>query len=515
MNKNRLKNKLKIGILFLCISFLFTNCQTENLTTELEQEQSFLNVPSIAEAKSNFTSKNENVNFYFNHGHNRQQKTSKSTTSNFSIDWEKSIIKEFDENIDFLYTPVSKTINSRTKTIVASILNENVLESYSFTLVYDNDYNHSQFSGFIFKHDIHGNFVSAYKYNAGEKVNTYVLEQSSNSSVSAKSNSRGCSCSTSIFEIAWSIANGVSGDNILACVCISSSGGFGSSSSTYDDWSTPSSNLKNPISSGGLGLGSNTSSGGSGSFGGSGTSYNDGENNIPYQGEELQPWWSEDDDKIDDTELTGKEKCLHDLLDKNGNSYIKDLMSKFKGESEFDIKIVSKDKVTVIDDNGDIKEVNGTTSPIINDVITINISTSKANSRSGLDVARTILHEYIHADIRRKMKTISPSDSDKEFRDVFEQYGNEHHEVMGDLYVNSMRDAMKHFHKNVLTDDYNKYTTYYEEKPSDAFYEALAWRGLKEHDVKAWTDLSSTKKQELESLSLRVDVLTRAVTCPE
>jgi len=29
------------------------------------------------------------------------------------------------------------------------------------------------------------------------------------------------------------------------------------------------------------------------------------------------------------------------------------------------------------------------------------------------------------------------------------------------------------------------------------FYEALAWRGLKEHDVKAWTDLSPERKKEL------------------
>ncbi len=74
-----------------------------------------------------------------------------------------------------------------------------------------------------------------------------------------------------------------------------------------------------------------------------------------------------------------------------------------------------------------------------------------------------------------------------------------------------MRDTSKHFHKNVLTEDYNKYIAYYEEFPSDDFYEALAWRGLKEHNVKTWTDLSTERKEEINNLSIRVDVLTKAV----
>lgn len=83
------------------------------------------------------------------------------------------------------------------------------------------------------------------------------------------------------------------------------------------------------------------------------------------------------------------------------------------------------------------------------------------------------------------------------------------------LYVTSLRDAMKHFHKNVLTDDYNKYTAYYGEEPSDDFYEALAWRGLKEHNVKAWSDLSPERKGVIKNLSLRIDVLTKTISCKD
>lgn len=99
-----------------------------------------------------------------------------------------------------------------------------------------------------------------------------------------------------------------------------------------------------------------------------------------------------------------------------------------------------------------------------------------------------------------------------DFKRTYDAYGTQH-EVMGALYVNKMRDALKYFHKNVLTEDFNKYTAYYGEVPSDDFYEALAWRGLKEHNVKAWTDLSTERQEEINELSIRVDVLTKAVIC--
>ena len=99
-------------------------------------------------------------------------------------------------------------------------------------------------------------------------------------------------------------------------------------------------------------------------------------------------------------ELTGKAKCLDSLLTKNGINFVKDLLKNFEGESEFDIKIRSQDKVV---SKG--KEVNATTTKPVNKIITINISSSKLNQHAALDGARIILHEYIHADIFRKLNT--------------------------------------------------------------------------------------------------------------
>jgi hypothetical protein len=72
----------------------------------------------------------------------------------------------------------------------------------------------------------------------------------------------------------------------------------------------------------------------------------------------------------------------------------------------------------------------------------------------------------------------------------------------------------KAFHKNVLTDDYNKYTNYFDETPSDAFYEAMAWSGLRDNNVKAWVDLLPEKKAAIEALANRVPNLSKTVPCP-
>ncbi|MEO8237433.1 MAG: hypothetical protein ABI576_04935 [Flavobacterium sp.] len=211
--------------------------------------------------------------------------------------------------------------------------------------------------------------------------------------------------------------------------------------------------------------------------------------------------------------LTGKAKCLNALLNKNGDSFVQKLLANFEGKSEFDIKIVSKDKVTVTK-NGITKEVNGATLPLNGKEIVIEISTTRTNEHSALDAVRTILHEYIHADIQRKLYTLTSTDEEKnDFKKLYDLYGNQHGTMAG-LYLQSMKKALKEFHKNVLTDDYNKYTDYYGEAPSDAFYEALAWGGLKENDVKDWTDLPEDKKATIEKLANRAILLSKTVPCP-
>lgn len=81
------------------------------------------------------------------------------------------------------------------------------------------------------------------------------------------------------------------------------------------------------------------------------------------------------------------------------------------------------------------------------------------------------------------------------------------------LYLNSMKEVLKVFYKNVFIDDYNKYINYFGEVLSDVFYEVLVWGGLKDNDVKVWNDLLVDKKVVIEKLVNRVSFLSKIVFC--
>jgi hypothetical protein len=214
------------------------------------------------------------------------------------------------------------------------------------------------------------------------------------------------------------------------------------------------------------------------------------------------------DEKIDASGLTGKAKCLNDLLTNSGDLFLQKLLANFQGTSEFNINIVSKDNVF---SSG--KEVNGATFPPFNNTILIEISTSRSNNQTALDAARTILHEYIHADIWRKLSTTN-NVAAADFKKLYDLYDSQHG-AMAALYLNSMKEALKDFHKNALTEDYNKYVAFWGHEPTDAFYEAMAWGGLQENDVKDWVDLPAEKKKEIIALANKENAyLTKNAPCP-
>lgn len=229
---------------------------------------------------------------------------------------------------------------------------------------------------------------------------------------------------------------------------------------------------------------------------------------------------SSDDDKIDDNGLNGKAECLNNHLDKKGNSFVKNILKKFQGNSEFDIKIVSKDKVfpkNITTSNG----INGKTIYVKgSSLINIEISTSKLSNMPALAAARTLIHEYIHADMYRKLHTKYPTEGDLDFKKTYLQFkkGNfkatPQHNSMADLYVHSMRDALKSFHKKVLVGDYNYLTNNGTNPLPDSFYEALAWQGLKDDNVKAYANLTNAKKTELTN-ALNAHYHSTTKNCPK
>lgn len=215
-----------------------------------------------------------------------------------------------------------------------------------------------------------------------------------------------------------------------------------------------------------------------------------------------------DDYQIDDTGLTGKEKCINDLLNSTNNPFIKDLLSQFEGNSEFNIKIVSENKVL---NNG--IEVNGSTTYNSNsDVITIKISTNNALNRSVLSVARTIIHEYIHADIYRKVYTKNTAPTgDIDFKTTYERYKSQiykatvHHNTMAELYQKSIAATLKEFHITKMPQDRN-YVSSNGTVNLDIYYDALSWQGIKGEHEAVWETVPEIRKQALHEALVRFDI---------
>jgi len=186
---------------------------------------------------------------------------------------------------------------------------------------------------------------------------------------------------------------------------------------------------------------------------------------------------------------------------------MEDLLSNFSGEStEFGIRIKSKDHVYRTDADGNSVEVSGITNYKSDEsIIEININSTEANINKALFVLKTILHEYIYAEIIRKIYTENDNLDLDDFTEVYNSYSNNGfqpspaHQTMADLYVESMKEVIKDFHMQMMTPDYNHLLSGMGGQVNlDNFYEALAWKGLEQHEVQAWIDLSQDKKDELD-----------------
>ena len=79
----------------------------------------------------------------------------------------------------------------------------------------------------------------------------------------------------------------------------------------------------------------------------------------------------------------------------------------------------------------------------------ITINEQNFHNRSSLEVARTILHEMLHADFYRALNTNHPDGQDMQFRDTFDSYvkmymgtGDQHHNLMANEYLDVMADIL-------------------------------------------------------------------------
>ncbi|MCH7415878.1 hypothetical protein MM213_20425 [Belliella sp. R4-6] len=120
-----------------------------------------------------------------------------------------------------------------------------------------------------------------------------------------------------------------------------------------------------------------------------------------------------------------------------------------------------------------------------NQPIEITFNKIKMN-RSALEVARTIVHEMVHAELYRAINTTNPTEKELDFRETFNTYvmmyrgsADQQHNLMADEWATKMGEILKDVHQMLDPEGYNLFkTTYYSNGIPESFYESVAWDGL-------------------------------------
>lgn len=241
---------------------------------------------------------------------------------------------------------------------------------------------------------------------------------------------------------------------------------------------------------GGGGDGTSPSGGGS-----TGTTYCDNTNHF---GSDCIPFPEEDFEIIKDSSfINTTADCIYEKL-KSIDGF-KELAAGFEGlGTEFDVKL----KIGATQDPNANAQAwyRGSNQPI-------EITFNEANmNRSTLEVARTIVHEMIHAEMYRAINTSNPTAKELDFRETFEAYtiqyvgdNDSHHNYMADFWVDRMADMLEQIHSQLGYSSLNDFlkTFAYPTGIPKGFYRGLAWEGLKYEDVKGWINKSKEQQDEI------------------
>jgi len=198
--------------------------------------------------------------------------------------------------------------------------------------------------------------------------------------------------------------------------------------------------------------------------------------------------------------LTPKTKCVYTNLN-NSSTNFADAIKKFDGE--FPVSHLRFENSTTLP-----SDVNAETSPPDNYLITIKINSNNL-SRPNLSIARTIIHETIHAEMFRKILSILDNGGDLDgltaaqwtqklsngdypgIFDYYSRYGvnGMQHEQMAAHYISTISDTLEEFQSGLSQDT----------------YDALAWVGLK--DTTAWNNLTTAEKSAINDIITDFDNL--------
>jgi hypothetical protein len=126
--------------------------------------------------------------------------------------------------------------------------------------------------------------------------------------------------------------------------------------------------------------------------------------------------------------------------------------------------------------------------------VKITLNQTYLDSASPISIARTMIHESIHAELYRKMVSVGMNPSIKDFPGLFDYYqryenSSAQHNLMADFYIPLIIQGLKEFDGQQGIDTSSR--------PLN-FYEGMAWGGLTRTD--AWNSMDTTTQNAYKAI---------------
>lgn len=383
------KTKAKNWIMTLGISFLLTNCSKESIS---EQE---LNIGNQLNDLNAETVSFQEAIIFFNSSASKNKNTSAKSNSSLVLnpDW-NTLVQQSLPNTNAVLTNANTDVNRKGNfnSELFFIKIDDTIKSVIYTIYKDSiDINGNLINARFFLNELNGDYIDGYKVENGNTIKRYIVNSSNSNSSNLTSKIR----TDTDPDDCWNTDNLPDGDHTFDTVYITGSGG----GSPMGSWNGYTGSTRGSFSStggysnseGGTGGGSNGSAGGSNG--------NTAPRLTAREIKELagaivvDPPSHYEDDKIDDSKLTGKDKCAYELLKTTNGNLFKETIGLFGVPgSKYDLKFT-------YDSCNNDGEMCTNAKDLANNNITI-----KINNTSGLsilEIATNFLHEGIHAEIYR------------------------------------------------------------------------------------------------------------------
>ncbi len=115
--------------------------------------------------------------------------------------------------------------------------------------------------------------------------------------------------------------------------------------------------------------------------------------------------------------------------------------------------------------------------------IAISINGNTLGERTAIGLARTLIHEAIHAEMKRKLISVGYKLDKISFPGIYDyytRYEDWDHEQMAAHYIKTIADVIEDFDGRIQSRD---------------FYESLAWEGLQE--TTSWSSLPEKQRKKI------------------